>query len=165
MPKVKKLPNLVTLLTTPKYKGASVVNWANPVVHRLLLLKSSWLNYTIGSAFDFLSENILHVKEEERREEGEMSFVCFQVELSALKGQPQPASQRDKYWNKKQIKKSIYANDDQCDQVGRFIPLWATFQSLQQQFILPKLPTFLGNCRQSLKIFHFSSEIIFGQFL
>ena len=94
-----------------------------------------------------------------------MSFVCFQVELSALKGQPKPASQRDKYWNKKQIKKSIYANDDQCDQVGRFIPLWATFQSLQQQFILPKLPTFLGNCRQSLKIFHFSSEIIFGQFL
>ena len=37
-------------------------------------------------------------------------------------------------------------NQEQCDQIGRFIGLWATFQSLRQQLIiLPKSPTFLGN--------------------
>ena len=31
--------------------------------------------------------------------------------------------------------------------------------------ILPKLPTFLGNFCRGVEIFHFSSEIIFGQLL
>ena len=51
----------------------------------------------------------------------------------------------------------------QCDQIGRFIALWATFQSLWQQFNLPKSPTFLGNLCKGVKIFNFSSDIIFGQ--
>ena len=33
----------------------------------------------------------------------------------------------------------------ECDQIGQFIGLWATFQSLWQQLICPKDPTFLGN--------------------
>ena len=33
----------------------------------------------------------------------------------------------------------------QCDQVGRFIALWATFQSLQQQLFCPNHPHFLTN--------------------
>ena len=45
----------------------------------------------------------------------------------------------------------------QCDQIGRFIGLWATFQSLWQQS-----STFLGNFCTGVKIFNFSSEIIFG---
>ena len=53
----------------------------------------------------------------------------------------------------------------QCDQIGRFTGLWATFQSLWQPFILPKSPTFLVNFRKGVKIYHFSSAIIFGQLL
>ena len=53
----------------------------------------------------------------------------------------------------------------QCDQIGQFIGLWATFQSLWQQFNLPESPTFLGNLCKGEKIFYFSSEIIFGQLL
>ena len=53
----------------------------------------------------------------------------------------------------------------QCDQIGRFIGLWATFQRLWQQLICPNRPTFLGNFRKDVKIFHFSSEINFGQLL
>ena len=51
-----------------------------------------------------------------------------------------------------------------CDQIERFIGLWASFQSLWQQFNLPKFPTFLGNLCKSVKIFNFSSEIILGNF-
>ena len=40
----------------------------------------------------------------------------------------------------------------QCDQIGQFIGLKATFQSLWQQLICPNL-------------LHFSSEINFGQLL
>ena len=54
---------------------------------------------------------------------------------------------------------------NQCDQIGRFIALWAIFQSLWQQLILSKSPTFLGNFCKGVKIYHFSSEIIFGQLL
>ena len=32
----------------------------------------------------------------------------------------------------------------QCDQIGRFIALWATFQSLWQQFFCPNYPYFSG---------------------
>ena len=55
-------------------------------------------------------------------------------------------------------------NDIQCDQIGQFFGLWATFQSLWQAFILPKSPTFLGNFCKGVKIFHFSSELILGNF-
>ena len=33
-----------------------------------------------------------------------------------------------------------YSNDEQCDQIGRFIGLWATFQSICQQLICPNIP-------------------------
>ena len=50
----------------------------------------------------------------------------------------------------------------QCDQIGQFIALWATFQSLWRQLFCPNHPHF----RQLLsKIFNFSSGIIFGQLL
>ena len=52
---------------------------------------------------------------------------------------------------------------EQCDQIGQFIGLWASF--FWQQFILPKSPTYLGNFCKGVKIYQFSSEIIFGQLL
>ena len=53
----------------------------------------------------------------------------------------------------------------QCDQIGRFIRLWATFQRLCATINLPKSPTFLSNFCNGVKIFNYSSEIIFGQLL
>ena len=52
--------------------------------------------------------------------------------------------------------------EKQCDQIGQFIGLWATFQNLWQQLFLTKSYTFLGNFCTGVKIFNFSSEIIFG---
>ena len=49
------------------------------------------------------------------------------------------------------------------DQIGRFIEFWATFQNILATTILPNLPTFYGNFCKGVNIFHFSSEIIFGQ--
>ena len=62
-----------------------------------------------------------------------------------------------------------------CDQIGQFIGLWATFQSLWQQLICPDLPkhsraiflkvsksliflvkSFLGNFYRLLAIFYWS---------
>ena len=54
---------------------------------------------------------------------------------------------------------------EQCDRIGRFIELWATFQSLWQQLHLPKSLKFLGNFCKGVKIFNFSSEISSGQLL
>ena len=51
--------------------------------------------------------------------------------------------------------------EGQCDQIGRFIGLWATFQSHWHQINLPKSPTFLGKFCKGVKIFNFSGEIIF----
>ena len=45
-----------------------------------------------------------------------------------------------------------------CDQIERFIGLWATFQGL------PKSPTFLGNFCKGVKIYNFLLEIILGNF-
>ena len=42
--------------------------------------------------------------------------------------------------------------------LGNFSKPWATI-------ILPKYPTFLGNFCKAVKIFNFSSHIIFGQLL
>ena len=36
--------------------------------------------------------------------------------------------------------KNEFSSSDQCDQIGRFIGLWATFKSLWQQLICPNLP-------------------------
>ena len=44
---------------------------------------------------------------------------------------------------------------------GDLLDFGQLFQSLWQQFILPKSPTFLGNLCKGVKIFYFSSEIIF----
>ena len=60
--------------------------------------------------------------------------------------------------------KIIRNADGQCDQIGRFIGLSATFKSLWQQLIWPNLPTFLGNFCKGVKIYHFSSEIFLGNF-
>ena len=50
----------------------------------------------------------------------------------------------------------------QCDQIGRFIGLWAIFLQPLATINLRKSPTFLGNFSKVVKIFNFSSEIIFG---
>ena len=56
----------------------------------------------------------------------------------------------------------LWWGSDTVDQIGRFISLWATFQSLWNNYF-PKLPTFLGNFCKGVKVVHFSSEINFGQ--
>ena len=38
------------------------------------------------------------------------------------------------------VNKIVFFHNNQCDQIGRFIALWATFQSLWLQFICPNLP-------------------------
>ena len=52
----------------------------------------------------------------------------------------------------------------QCDQIGRFIGLWATFQSPWPTIILPKYPTFLDNFCKGVKIYHFLKKSILGHF-
>ena len=49
----------------------------------------------------------------------------------------------------------------QCDQIGRFIELWATFLSLWKQLFCPDYHIFRQFVK-GVKIFHFSSEISFG---
>ena len=48
----------------------------------------------------------------------------------------------------------------QCDQIGPFIALWATFLSLWQQLFCPNCHIFWQFVK-GVKIFHFSSEISF----
>ena len=43
----------------------------------------------------------------------------------------------------------------QCDQIGRFIGLWANFQGPLATINLPKSHTFLGNFCKGIKIYHF----------
>ena len=43
------------------------------------------------------------------------------------------------WWSPVETKHRIFCHE-QCDQIGRFIGLWATFQSLWQQLICPILP-------------------------
>ena len=52
----------------------------------------------------------------------------------------------------------VHIDSSQRDQTWRFFALWATIN-------LPKSPTFLGNFCKGVKIFNFSSKIIFGQLL
>ena len=47
----------------------------------------------------------------------------------------------------------------------RLVDLLDFGQLFKARIILPKLPTFLGNFGKVVKIFHFASEIIFGQLL
>ena len=54
--------------------------------------------------------------------------------------------------------------NNQCDQIKRFIGLWAIFQSRWQPFILPKSPTFLGNFGKGVKIYHFLVLSFLGNF-
>ena len=53
---------------------------------------------------------------------------------------------------------------NQCDQIGRFIARWATFQSQWQQLFYPNCPHLYEIFWKGVKIFHFSSEIILGHF-
>ena len=49
-----------------------------------------------------------------------------------------------KFWQKNERtaeeEETIFLQCRQCDQIGRFIGLWAPFQSLWQQLICPNLP-------------------------
>ena len=50
----------------------------------------------------------------------------------------------------------------QCDQIGRFITLWATFQGLCNNYFA-QIAHILAIFCEGVEIFHFSSEIVFGQ--
>ena len=58
-------------------------------------------------------------------------------------------------------KSDVDVDSSQCDQIGQFIGLWTTFQSLWQKLICPNL---LHAYAIFIKVSK-SSEIIFGQFL
>ena len=62
-------------------------------------------------------------------------------------------------WGKAQT----FLDYGQCDQIGWFIGLRATFLKPLATINLAKSPTFLGNFCKSVKIYHFSGDIIFGQ--
>ena len=52
----------------------------------------------------------------------------------------------------------------QCDQIGRFIELWATFQSLWQQLICPNHPYYLAIFVKVSKSFIFKVKTFLGNF-
>ena len=51
---------------------------------------------------------------------------------------------------------------NQCDQIGRYIGLCGKYLKPLSTINLPKSSTFLGNFCKGVKIYHFSSEIIFA---
>ena len=57
-----------------------------------------------------------------------------------------------------------YMSHRQFDHIVRFIALWATFQSLFKKLFC-QIFHILGNFCKGVEIFHFPSEIIFGQLL
>ena len=59
---------------------------------------------------------------------------------------------------------SVNMTIEQCDQIGRFIGLGQLFKAFAT-INLHKSPTFLGIFCKGVKIYHFSSEIIFRQLL
>ena len=71
----------------------------------------------------------------------------------------------NKMWNAIWCRFSCHSSWAQCDQIRRFIGLWATFQSLWQQLICPILLHSYEFFCKGVEIFIFSSEIIFGQLL
>ena len=80
----------------------------------------------------------------------------------------------------RRLGRQVTFTSEQCDQIGRFFALWATFQSLWQQLIGPNLPhskaifvkvsksisflmkSFLGNFYRHFTIFsgHTGSEVV-----
>ena len=57
---------------------------------------------------------------------------------------------------------SLASSPLQCDQIGQFIELWATFQSLWQQLICPN---HLGNFCKGVKSFNFLLKSCLDNFL
>ena len=53
---------------------------------------------------------------------------------------------------------------DQCDQIGWFIALWATFKACGNNYFT-QIAHIIRQFLLGLEIFHFSSEIIFRQLL
>ena len=60
------------------------------------------------------------------------------------------------------LTRNWFLSRKQSDQIGRFITLWATFQRSWQQLFYPKCQHILGNFCKFVKIFHFTSKILFG---
>ena len=58
-----------------------------------------------------------------------------------------------------------FIDGEQCDQIGQFIGIWASFLKPLATINLPKSFTFFGNFCKGVKIYQFSSEIVFGQLL
>ena len=56
-------------------------------------------------------------------------------------------------------------HQQQCDQIGQFILTLGKFLEPLVTIDSPKSPTFLGTFCKDVKIYHFSSEVIFGQLL
>ena len=52
----------------------------------------------------------------------------------------------------------------QCDQIGLFIAFWASIKACCSNYYA-QIAHIFGNFCKGLELFHFSSEIIFGQFI
>ena len=91
---------------------------------------------------------------------------------SALKGMSNPRTLICNFVQtlKVQFRKLNYHSSnigtlDQCGQIGRFITLWANFQSLWQQLFCPNCQHFKAIFVRVSKTLIFSSKFLFGQLL
>ena len=67
---------------------------------------------------------------------------------------------------KELVRLATGVRSNQCDQIGRFFALWATFLKPLATINLPKSLKFLGNFCKGVKIYHFLATFIstFGDF-
>ena len=69
------------------------------------------------------------------------------------------------FYTNRRRRRSLICLDGEISVTRLGIGLWATFQSLWQQLICPNLPHSQAIFCKNVKIYHFSSEIIFAQLL
>ena len=79
--------------------------------------------------------------------------------------QPKKSKERERERSKQMDTECQTEGQEQCDQIGRFNALWATFQSLWQQLFYPNRPDFLAIFVNLSKSLIFLVEIIYGQLL
>ena len=148
------------------YKSGPNVCWLFGQVWKLSLFKSNWWGYFLGYFWKnlgyFLFQHLvtLRVYEIEIERVGERrSWIVgylFKKCPRSIKILVHPCSVHNRG-----LGASRKRGTGQCDQIGRFIELWANFQCLWQQLFCPNLPHFY----KVIEIFHFARAIIFGQLI
>ena len=88
-------------------------------------------------------------------------YECIYVFLNERERESESALQ----FRKLNYHSSNIGTLDQCGQIGRFITLWANFQSLWQQLFCPNCQHFKAIFVRVSKTLIFSSKFLFGQLL